>query len=216
MAPPTGRTRIIISIVSPQNKTYAIKDIPLTFTVSELPSWISYSLDVQTNIPISGNITLTNLSDGNHTVKISIKDSAGRLGYSDSIAFVVDTIPPSIEILSPENRTYTDASIPLSFTINESTYWIGYSLDDGANQTVFANNRILPSLFEGSHNLTLYAKDTAGNIGVSEKIWFTTRTQQEPTSTWITIIALITATVIGIVLFVYFTKFRKKNGHRPR
>ena len=36
-----------ISILYPENKTHFVSDVPLTFTVSEPPSWIGYSFDGQ-------------------------------------------------------------------------------------------------------------------------------------------------------------------------
>lgn len=83
-----------------------------------------------------------------------------------------DTTSPTITILSPENMTYTGRSIFLNFTITEPTSWIGYSLDAEPNATI-TGNITLTNLSYGAHNITIYANDTSGNIGVSDPVRFT-------------------------------------------
>ena len=165
----------IISILSPENKTYTINDVPLTFTVSESTSWIGYSLDNQANVTITGNITLTDLAEGSRNIIVYANDTAGNMGYSDTVHFTVDTLSPNIEILSPENKTYTTSSVPLNFTVDEATSWIGYSLDGQANITI-AGNTTLTGLSDGMHILVVYASDIAGNIGSSDMVYFTIET----------------------------------------
>jgi len=89
--------------------------------------------------------------------------------------------PPLITVLSPENKTYTSTFIPLTFTVNEATSWIGYSLDNQANVTVTVNIT-LSGLPEGAHSVTVYANDTAGNIGASETVYFTVALPYSPTA----------------------------------
>jgi parallel beta-helix repeat protein len=83
-----------------------------------------------------------------------------------------DTTPPTISILSPQNTTYPTSSVPLTFTTNEPTSWIGYSLDDQANVTI-TGNTTLTGLAIGPHNVIVYANDTYGNTGSSDKVYFT-------------------------------------------
>jgi len=78
----------------------------------------------------------------------------------------------AFEILSPENKTYSNA-VPLTFTVSETTSWIGYSLDGQANVTV-AENTTLSNLSDRSHSLIVYANDTAGNTWASDTVYFTT------------------------------------------
>jgi fibronectin type 3 domain-containing protein len=79
---------------------------------------------------------------------------------------------PEISILSPENTTYTTSTVPLTFTITKTASWIGYSLDSQVNVTIIGNTTIT-SLSEGTHNVTVYANDTAGNMGSSDIVYFT-------------------------------------------
>ena len=201
-----------ISILSPENKRYTVNDVPLTFTVSKASSWIGYSLDGQSNVTITGNKTLTGLSDGIHTVTVYANDTAGNMGYSETVYFTiqtspVDTTPPSISIVSPENKTYDTTGIPLTFTIDESVLWIAYSLDNKANVSI-TGNITLHGLSDSSHSVIVYARDTVENIGASEIIHFSIKTQQaEPFPTWI--VAAIIITGVGATLLVYFAKIKK-------
>jgi hypothetical protein len=83
-----------IYIVSPENKTYTINYVPLTFTVSEPTSWIGYSLDDQANVTIAGNTTLAGLSDGSHRLKVYANDTDGKTGTSETIYFTIAQTQP--------------------------------------------------------------------------------------------------------------------------
>jgi hypothetical protein len=81
-----------------------------------------------------------------------------------------DETPPRIVIISPENKSYVSTMIPLVFTINESTSWIGYSLNGQTNVTVTGNSTL--SLSTGSYWIRVYAYDSYDNMGSSDTISF--------------------------------------------
>jgi len=164
-----------IGILSPQNMTYSTGDVGLTFTVDESASWMGYSLDGQANVTIDGNTTLSGLSDGVHSVLVYANDTSGNSGSSDIVYFSVDTIPPEIAVLSPLNQTYQTGSVELSFTVDKSTSWIGYSLNGQANVTI-VGNVTLSSLSDGNHSIIVYAADTIGNFGSSTPVYFSVDT----------------------------------------
>jgi hypothetical protein len=68
----------------------------------------------------------------------------------------------TVGILSPQNKTYINASIPLTFTVDLLVNWIGYSLDGQINITI-TGNATLPTLPDGWHYLAVYSNDTFGN-----------------------------------------------------
>ncbi|MCW4044036.1 MAG: hypothetical protein NWE94_00790 [Candidatus Bathyarchaeota archaeon] len=82
-----------VSVLSPVNETYDVSDVPLNFTVSEPISEVTYSLDRQENVTITGNTTLT-LSNGVHNVTVYVWDVAGNAGASETIHFNVE-VPES-------------------------------------------------------------------------------------------------------------------------
>ena len=202
-----------IFIASPENRTYPENEVPLTFTISESTSWIGYSLNSQMNLTISGNTTLIGLSDKTYTITVYANDTAGNSGHSDTVSFAIDTAPPNIVILSPQNKTYMTSSVSLNFTVDEATSWIGYSLNSQMNLTIIENTT-LSKLHNGLHNLTIYAKDTAGNVGTSETLHFTIKIHQaEPSQ--LRIIVTIAIAIIelgaGTILLAYFIKIKKTN-----
>ena len=115
-------------------------------------------------------------------------------------------------IISPENTTYTIADInqftlPLNFTINATASWMGYSLDNQTRITINGNNT-LSELSVGSHNLTLYASSTFGDMGTSETMFFTVE-EAEPFPT----VLVATASAVSIVMFAVFLLYQRKHKH---
>lgn len=77
--------------------------------------------------------------------------------------------------MSPENKTYNTSDIPLGYLVNETCTSVVYSLDE--QPEVDAENvTILSGLADGTHELTVYANDTAGDNGDPFKVWFTVDT----------------------------------------
>jgi len=84
--------------------------------------------------------------------------------------------PPCIKILSPKNTIYATSSVPLIFTVDKVTSWIGYTLDGQTNVTIFGNIT-LNSLEDGAHYVVVYANDTAGRMGASCRVYFSVDTK---------------------------------------
>ncbi len=83
--------KIAISI---ENKTYTTPDIPLSIMPTEQLSETTYSLDMQENVTVSMNSTLTKLSDGAHKITVYAKDLAGNSVKSDEVFFSVEVVEP--------------------------------------------------------------------------------------------------------------------------
>jgi hypothetical protein len=123
---------------------------------------------------------------------------------------------PSISNLSIENTTYNTTNIPLNFTVDTNISQAAYSLD-GKDNVTLAGNSTLTNLLIGAHNLTVYAWDDAGNVGVSQTINFTVAkvmsasTQDSEPFPIASIIAVIVAFAIGGALtFLFFFKKDKR------
>lgn len=88
-----------ITIVSPENETYAADAVPLTFALTLALSsslWIGYSMDGKANVTITGNTTLSDLSTGPHCIIIYAIDAAGYTVASETIYFTIETAQPSL------------------------------------------------------------------------------------------------------------------------
>jgi len=120
-------------------------------------------------------------------------------------------------IISPQNTNYTTANItqftlPLDFTINATASWVGYSLDNQSRITI-NGNITLSELSVGSHNITLFASGTFGNVCISNTTNFTIAEQVvAPNSGFQPILLalpiVVVVSVVGVILF----KRRKKMG----
>jgi nitrous oxidase accessory protein len=110
--------------------------------------------------------------------------------------------PPSVQVISPKNATYVPIDLTLEFTVSKQTSWLGYSLDGEANVTI-TGNTTLPKLSYGSHKIQVYATDLVGHNSTSETTYFSV---VEPFPTTLVIASVITVTVVGIGLLVFFKK----------
>ena len=145
-----------IGVLSPRNWTYSINSIPLTFTLDKNASWIGYSLDNQANVTISGNATLSSLSNGIHNVIVYASDTVGNTGSSERIYFTVAA--QEIVYINQSQTWYGD------FIVNEDDVFViencEFTVDEGSilvygelyidncslsiqHQTILANSEIL-------------------------------------------------------------------------
>jgi N-acetylneuraminic acid mutarotase len=119
--------------------------------------------------------------------------------------FGYGTVPPVIDVVSPGRQAYNASSVSLVFTVNKQVNWTGYSLDGEETVTITGNTTII-GLANGVHNVTVYAKDALGNVGVSETAFFTIA-KPEPFPTMLVATAsVVSATLIGAGLILYFKK----------
>jgi len=80
-----------ITFFDPANETtYDSSNVPLEVSADEDVSGWNYSLDNGTNQTFVSSTTLTNLSDGEHTVTVYAEDDGGNVGTETS-TFTVDT-----------------------------------------------------------------------------------------------------------------------------
>jgi hypothetical protein len=144
--------------------------------------------------------------------------------------------PPIVTLASPfQNATYSVPDVPLNVTVQirsiiyagniERLRWLNYSLDGHAPvpMTLMVpsdltppyyvhGNEVLASLYNGSHNLTIFGETFVGGLNgyFNETVSFTVDTSNTPTATPFPASLLFVASVgIAIAatgLFVYFKK----------
>jgi len=174
-----------INVLSPQNITYTTDAVDLTFTISEPTSWICYSLDGQANMTITGNMTLTGLPDGQHSIIVYANDTVGNMGSSDAVYFTVDTTPPTIETPSrvPTGDVMPDQNVTISVNVTDATSEVDgdrvtLSYHNGTSwNNVTMNYNSTTTLYEGTIpgqpadtniQYKIIAYDNAGNVAVEE------------------------------------------------
>ncbi len=189
-----------LQITSPENKTYS--DVYLSYNINKGVDWIGYSIDNQSNVTITEETKLFGLSQGPHTIMLYANDSQGNMGSSSPVYFSLDSLPPSIMILIPQNQSYSSTDMQLTFIVNKTVSELSYNLDGEGNITIIGNVT-LPALSDGSHRLTVYATDLIGNSG-STVVYFNITSFP-----FITIAA--TAAIVTIALAAGFLFYKRRN-----
>ena len=206
VSPPVGTIPPVISVLSPKNASvHRMKDITVAFNVylkctrlSSIygiyleASWTQGSVNVYTQnsrspeLPEvwSYNETFWDMPDGEYSLVITAYGSGGHaeaftkyVFYMTSVSVVNFTIatPPEVSVLSPLNETYGSSKVTLQLAVDKSFSKISYVLDYQNNMTI-DGNATLTDLSNGMHNVTVYAWDTAENVGSSETVTFTVDT----------------------------------------
>ena len=161
----------------------------------EIVDWLNYSIDGQTAIPITVTYInslppndyphvagwygmLPRLEKGLHTLVVQGRTYFTNYNFHENILgttnFYVDandSCGPAITNLSVQNKTYSSSFLPLTFSLNQTTRWLGFSLDNQANVTLDGNVTLV-DLTEGYHSLVVYANDTFGDMGKSDTVFF--------------------------------------------
>jgi hypothetical protein len=79
----------VVTVSSPENKTYEHGNVPLVVTINKPTSLIAYSLDGQPEVTITENTTLSGLTIGTHNLTVTAQDSGGLIGSSGIIQFTI-------------------------------------------------------------------------------------------------------------------------------
>ena len=120
-----------------------------------------------------------------------------------------DGTAPEVTVASPENKTYYTTEVVLNFIVNEPVSSMQYTLDC-ENAVEISDNTTLTGLSYRTHNLTVYATDAAGNMGVSETIFFTVVEEPEPfPAAPVAAASAASAAAVGVALLVYFRKRKR-------
>lgn len=175
----------VITISSPSNGAYIASNQPnIVFTVTDETNGSGVKIDslsvkidgraitsgiTKTAITNGYSVTVTpsTLSDGSHTVTINCADNDGNRATEKSTTFTVDTVPPVLNVTSPDDGLITNKSTvvvagttndstssPVTLTVNGKTVSVG---SDGSFSTTV-------TLSEGENTITIEAVDKAGKV----------------------------------------------------
>ena len=119
---------------------------------------------------------------------------------------------PIIEVVSPlSDGVYNSSSVDLVFVVDRPVGLLYYCVDGGANVTVAGNTTLL-GLSGGVYNVTVFAEDVFGNVGVSETVVFSVVSQPDFILTVSVVVALgvVSVLVVMVVLFL-----RRRSSVKP-
>jgi parallel beta-helix repeat protein len=92
----------VLSVISPENKTYTTGNLAVNFTASEEISKATYSLDGNQTVPLQDDAVLTGLSEGTHHLTVYAEDMFGNEGTS-TVSFAVYANGPPPKAMEPPN-----------------------------------------------------------------------------------------------------------------
>jgi hypothetical protein len=164
-----------------------------------------------------GTSTLPKLSEGSHNATIWVRAEHDEVttyipfwsAFSKTITFTVDTVAPKILMLAPKDSTYKTPEVFLNFTVNEQLSEIWYCLDGQSNITI-VENTTLTGLRNGYHNVTVYARDKAGNTGVSENFFFNVNA---PASFPFVSVVAVSVVAVALAVAAGLLVYHKKHKH---
>ena len=180
----------VITILSPTSGAAVINNKqPVTFTVTDEAGGSGVNLSslvvkqdgtavaastiTSTAITNGYSVTYTPsaaLSDGSHTVTITVSDNDGNAATAKSTTYRVDTVPPTLNITAPANALVTNAaSLVVRGTTNDTssspvTVKITLAGADQGTVTVGSDGSFSKTLtlVEGSNTIVITATDSAG------------------------------------------------------
>ncbi len=151
-----------------------------TFPIDDCTPHVFYKNQLSTKLRFSQTLSV---AEGRHLLKITAFGSFYPDRFSSdpyrtrqivncsvTTSFSVWYTSPQISVISPQDATYSEVSVPVTFELDRPASCV-YSLD-GAGNVSLAGNITLSGLVEGSHSLVIYAKDPAGNVGKSDTVMF--------------------------------------------
>ena len=204
-----------LQILLPENESIlASSTVNVSWSASDETSGIAYfNVSIDGGAWVSTHETyyvFSGLADGSHVVVVRAVDEAGN--YVDrQVVFVVDTVPPSLEILSPSNGSIVrNASLRVVWNAVDEGSGIAYflvRLDSG--EWIRTNNTeyTFSGLSEGQHTITIRAYDRAGNMNEAKII--VTVEIPKVGANLITYVAMGIATIVAVAIIMMILRKRK-------
>lgn len=157
----------VTKITYPLNTTYATNVSQLNYTVSDETNismcWYSKDLGETNSTPVYAgtNFNYVVSVEGNNTWRVYCNDTSDNVNYSQ-VTFFKDTIPPTIDIISPLNQSYSYSGVYINITSDGDNIWFNWN---GTNVTY--TTPINTTFAEGVHTLYAWANDSVGNENVT-------------------------------------------------
>ncbi len=208
--------------------------------VDKIPFTVENSTEMHVTYHANAFTKLPELNEGAHSLTIfiicsglmrSLPSNNGTVYFTiDSkatAAFMpqptVDLTPPKIVNIYVQNQTSNQTETRLTFTINEKTQQISYSIDGKENMTIPGNAMLgiyddatyckmnLTGLPSGCHNITVYATDKAGNTGASKTLTFNVE-PAETSYSKVTPTLIASFTVASVIALGVFVNRKRKHA----
>jgi sporulation protein YlmC with PRC-barrel domain len=160
-----------VSILVPLNVSYTAVRTELNYTAGDDAGLDScwYSLDLGiTNVSVTcgANVSGLDSGEGSSVWVVYVNDTSGNVNES-SVTFFVDSIAPTVLIVSPLNTSYNNATIPVNLSSDGNNVWFYYG---SVNETY--SSEVFRTFGQGSTTVIAYANDSIGNFNFSSVTFF--------------------------------------------
>ncbi|RYZ02713.1 MAG: hypothetical protein EOO73_30595 [Myxococcales bacterium] len=158
----TGAPETAISLKEPSPTNDPTGDFG--FTSNDPMALFECSIDGSAFASCNAAFSTPALNDGQHTIAVRARDLAGNVDATpDTYQWTIDTVAPGTTIKTAEPNPTNDPTGDFVFESNDLTASFECSLDGGAYAPCNATYST-PALVDGSHTLSVRAKDAAGNV----------------------------------------------------
>ena len=164
-----------VSVTSAPSGTVQSAGASLRFVVDDVTAAAWCSIDGAAARRCTSPLDLSALADGNHTVAVYAVDAAGNTGPTRSVSFTIDNTPPTVTFTATPPASSANRTATVTFSSNDPAATTWCALDGGTPQQC-SGSRSYPGLGNGSHTISVYAVDAAGNRGPTESTTFTIAT----------------------------------------
>ena len=159
---------VAISSRTPAGSLVTAKSVSIAFSSSDAAAIFFCALDGQASASCASPFTSSNLSDGTHSFQVFARDAAGNQSSAVFDSWTVDSVAPSAVIVSrsPAGALVNSTSSSISFSSNDAGASFFCSLDGQAAASC-ASPFAVSGLGQGAHSFQVFARDAAGNQGVT-------------------------------------------------
>jgi hypothetical protein len=138
----------------------------ISFSSTDSTATFECKLDTGTFAGCISSYVFTDLTDGSHTFTVRAKDSAGNVTASPpSFTWAIDTSAPDVAFGARPANPSNQKSGSIGFSSTDNTATFQCILDTGAFSAC-PSPYTYSNLLDGSHSITVRAKDPAGNVTI--------------------------------------------------
>ena len=166
-----------------------------------------YNVTIDEKSPIYVNYTLYGDGDS-RWIFFNFQNLTGEVSVQG-----VDRTVPTVAVILPQSKTYDTSNVLLVFVVNDPPSWMAYSMDGQGNVTIDGNITI-EGVSNGTHYVTVYSRDFAGNTGASDTVYFSVNIPGTPFVYWVLLVVAIVAVVLlSAFILLRRSKNKTKSDH---
>jgi predicted phage tail protein len=144
----------------------------IVFSTNDPTATAWCSVDGASATTCASPLDLSSLPQGAHTVAIYAVDPAGNVSTSSHVSFTVDNTAPTLSVTTSPPSVIATRTASVAFSTNDPSAVTWCALDGGPAVSC-ASAVSYSGLADGSHSISLYSVDPAGNRSATKTVSFT-------------------------------------------